>query len=333
MQVDMLDVIDKLEAAGLIRPAKQSGDWYTLYCPFHSDGNEKKPSCGILLHDQYKNGQLYPAGMWHCFACNASYTLPVGISKILEKKNMSGEGLKWLEENIPGFKPDPDAVQSLIPDELMGQAMTRFMAEHVRARLSAKPAYITENELASYRYTVPYMYERKLTDEVIAKYDVGFDAHHVPPGRKKELPCITFPVRDQQGNTLFFCRRSIEGKYFNYPTNVTKPVYGLFELPKNATSVIICESVINCLTCVTYGYNAVALLGTGTPYQIDQLRHLGAKEFIICLDGDEAGRRGTAKLKKALSSVAFVWVMHVPEGEDVNSCTYEQFQEAYMNKE
>ena len=177
------------------------------------------------------------------------------------------------------------------------------------------------------------MYQRKLTDAIIEKYDVGYDAHHIPPGRSKELPCVTFPVRDIKGNTLFICRRSIEGKYFNYPEGVEKPVYGMYELPPNCKEVIICESIFNALTCVAYGYSAVALLGTGTPYQMNQLRRLGVQSYVICLDNDAAGRRGAAKVKKALTNNSIVWTMQVPEGKDVNDCTYEEFIQAYQSRE
>ena len=111
------------------------------------------------------------------------------------------------------------------------------------------------------------------------------------------------------GNTLFFCRRSVKGKIYNYPQGVTKPVFGIDMIPEGTTSLIICESCINCLTAVSYGYNAVALMGTGNAYQIQQLKELGVADFIICTDGDEAGRRAANKLKNQLSSIAMVWMI------------------------
>lgn len=54
-------VVDQLDTLGLIRKGKITGDWYTIHCPFHNNGQEKKPSCGVLLQEQVKNGQVYPA--------------------------------------------------------------------------------------------------------------------------------------------------------------------------------------------------------------------------------------------------------------------------------
>ena len=90
--------------------------------------------------------------------------------------------------------------------------------------------------------------------------------------------------------------------------------------------------VFNCLTAVTYGYNAVALLGTGNSYQLSQLKQLGVREFVICLDPDDAGKRGTEKLKKALAGSAFIWVIEMPPGKDLNDCTKDEFDILYSQK-
>ena len=105
-----------------------------------------------------------------------------------------------------------------------------------------------------------------------------------------------------------------------------KPVYGLYELPKGCKSVIVCESAFNALTCWVYGKPAVALFGTGNSYQIQQLKELGVNEFILAFDPDEAGKRATAKLKKALHSIAIVWSFEgIPEGKDINDLTKKEF--------
>ena len=142
------------------------------------------------------------------------------------------------------------------------------------------------------------------------------------------------PVHDKDGNVLFFCRRAIDVKIYNYPENVVKPVYGIYQLPKGCKSVIICESIINALTAVVYGYCAVALMGTGNAYQIDQLKRLGVQEFVLCMDPDDAGRRGAKKLKNALKSVALVWNISLPDGKDLNDLESKaEFDYYYSMKE
>ena len=65
---------------------------------------------------------------------------------------------------------------------------------------------------------------------------------------------------------------------------------------------------------------------TGNSYQLQQLRELGVREFVLGFDADEAGRKATERLKKALRNVAIVWVLTgIPEGQDINDLTEEQF--------
>lgn len=321
-----------LENHNLIRTNKPRGSWYSIYCPFHSGGEEKKPSCGVLLHDEYRNGQKYPEGMFHCFACGAHKTMVEAVGDILKSKNISTSGQDWLVKNIPGFEINPD-FEYLVPENLMSSISNKFAIDYILRQTQPEQTFVSEEELSKYRYTVPYMYQRGLTDEIIEKFDVGVDMNWIPPGRKKAVPCLTFPVRDIQGRTLFICRRSIEGKMFNLPENITKPLYGIDMIPRGCKSIVICESIINTLTCWKWNYPSVAILGTGNSYQIQQLRELGASEYVICMDGDEAGKRATNKLKKALKSNAIIWTMHMIDGKDVNDIDKQTFDRLYEERD
>lgn len=328
---DVENAIQYMDAHGLIRANRPMNNWYSVHCPFHNNGQERKPSCGCSLEGESRNGKTYYPGTWHCFSCGALYSFSEGIAEILRLKDSSLEAHPELQKYM-----DSNAtyeIDSLVPDALMTSVFDSFAVDDLRTRTLQTTHYVSEDELALYRFTVPYMYERKLTDPIIEKYDVGFDANHIPPGRKKPLPCITFPVRDINGKVVSICRRSIEGKYFNMPTGIEKPVYGIYELPSGTKEVIICESVFNALTCAVYGHPAVALFGTGSSSQINQLKRLGVLTYVICLDNDEAGHKGEAKLRKALSRTSMVWTMHVPEGKDVNDLTYQEFMEAYNSRD
>lgn len=332
--IDMIDVLNKLEAEGLIKQAKKTGKHMMIHCPFHSDGKEKHPSCGVLLEDVVSDGKKVAAGHFNCFSCHTSKKLVDAVDYLLKEQNRGIDGVTWLRQNVPDYDPGfTDHFDYLLPKELVQELTNKYALDYMKGINNKKTTYVSEEELAKYRYTVPYMYERKLTDELIERYDVGYQADWIPPGRKKALPCITFPVRDMYGRTLFFCRRSIKGKLYNYPEGVTKPVYGIYELPKDCKSVVICESIINALTVTRYGLNAVALMGTGNQYQLKQLKRLGVTEFVLCLDGDEAGWKATAKLKKALKGTAIVWTVHVPEGKDVNDLSEQEFLEVYENRD
>lgn len=328
----IINVVEKLAELNLIRLNKISGNWYSIYCPFHNGGNERRPAFGILLTEEIKNRRKYPAGFSHCFVCSYAKALPDFISDLLKEHSITQTGLEWLQTNIPGFTQEAE-YELLVPDNLMNTLNDKFAVDYMLSLQKKKQEYVTEEELQRYRFTVPYMYARKLTDEVIAKYDVGFDANWVPEGRKKPIPCLTFPVRDKQGNVLFIYRRSIETKFFSAPEGAEKPIYGIDMIPKGCKSLCICESIINALTLVSWNYPAVALLGTGTPYQIQQLKELGIRDFVLCLDGDEAGQRGTNRLKRQLSTTAMIWVVAIPPGKDVNDLDKETFDKLYLERE
>lgn len=347
---DIEKALDYMDQAQLIKvvPRRGSSRWQQLYCPFHNNGQEKKPSCGCSLEEEVSNGKVYPAGTFNCFSCGSKFHFASGVKEILTLKGTSIEAHPFLKPYLEGQVQTE--LDSLIPSDLMSGLVAKYAVEDLRTRVLGKINYISEEELARYRFTVPYMYQRRLTDAVIEKYDVGYDANHIPPGRKKPLPCITFPVRDQQGRTLFICRRSIQGKYFNIPQNVEKSLYGIYELPKDTKEIIVCESVFNALTCVVYGHPAVALFGTGTTHEIEQLKRLGVPNIVLCLDNDEAGHKGTEKLKKALRTSAMVWTMTIPKKvpedmnpdevtedmlitRDVNDIDKDEFEECYANRE
>lgn len=328
------NIVEVLGQHGLIRPHKITGSYYQIYCPIHNDGNERHPSFGVLLREEVRNGQRYPEGFCHCFTCGFAKGIPDLITELLKRKSINKSGLDWLVENIPGFEPDID-YELLIPKDVSDKILSNFKPQSVDeikdliASLKGKNNYITEEELAKYRFTVPYMYERKLTDEAIEHFDIGFDAEFVAPGRTKVTPSLTFPVRDYKGRTLFIYRRAIESKFFSMPSQTNKPLYGVYELNPNTECVIICESILNAVTAWTYGYQAIALMGTGTKNQVQLIKQLGMNKITLCLDGDEAGYKATARLRKSLSSSAFIDVIEMPEGKDVNDCTKEEFNELY----
>ena len=180
---------------------------------------------------------------------------------------------------------------------------------------------ITEEELDKYRYIHPYMYERKMDDRVIEIFDIGYD---------KETECITFPIRDKNGNCLFIARRSVKTKFFSYPQGVEKPLYGLYELyqldefPKE---IYICESMIDAITIWThYDKYAVALNGLGNDLQFSQLNNMPNRTFILATDNDSAGIKARIRLKKYITNKIIKEIILPSNRKDINECTYDELE-------
>ena len=300
----LIELRKQLELNGVKRFAKfiDSGKNIQTNCPFHKEGQERKPSFGIN-----KN-----TGECHCFGCGWSGTLSEMISNCFGKDDFGAYGNKWLIRNFLSV-----AVESR-PDIDVDFCRRKKITSETKK-------YISEQELDSYRYTHPYMYKRKLTDEIIDLFDIGYD---------KSTDCITFPNRDINGNCLFIARRSVKTKFFNYPQDVEKPVYGLYECNICAKTIknwfpdeiIICESMIDALTCWVYGKYAVALNGTGNENQFKTLRNMPNRKFILATDMDEAGLKARERIRQSLGNklvTEYVWDINV--AKDINDMNKEYF--------
>lgn len=262
-----------------------------IQCPYHGHGREKKPSAGIRMSD----------GMFHCFACGEIHTLPEVISHCFGHEDMGNFGWQWLMKNFGTVKKEERKEIEL--DFLRSDNITNHHID----------SYVSEAELDSYRYYHPYWKKRGITDErIIELFDLGYD---------RKTKCITFPIRDQQGNCLFVARRSVNTKYFNYPQGVTKPLYGLYELyqlEKFPEEVIICESMLDALSCWEYGDYAGALNGLGNELQFKQIRELPCRVLVLGTDNDEAGRKARARIRKYVRNKIIKEFVFPDDKKDIN---------------
>ena len=121
-------------------------------------------------------------------------------------------------------------------------------------------------------------------------------------------------------------RRSVNSKKFIIDKEKQKPVYLLYYLKKrNIQEAYICESQINALTIHSYHLPAVALFGTGSDYQYDLLNKSSIRHFILCFDGDDAGKKGIKNFIQNIKKDAIVSILNIPEGKDVNDLSKEEF--------
>ena len=298
----------------LLNKMKDTSSDIMVTCPYHSEGQEKRPSAGIRKSD----------GLFHCFACNETHPLPEVISHCFGKDSTGAFGWRWLLQNFGTVSVEERKDVELDYDRY----------NRINNKSNSDDSYIKEDELDKYRYLHPYMYKRKLTDDIIEKFDIGYD---------KETDCITFPIRDSKGNVLALARRSIKGKYFNYPDGFEKPVYGLYELKKygervvssegrlmrvpDYQEIIVCESMLDALTCWVYGKYAVALNGLGTELQFKQLRDLPCRTLILATDNDKAGWAARARIRYNVKNKLIKQYILPSNRKDINELSEQEFKE------
>ena len=282
----------------ILRKIKRGVKNIQICCPIHKDGQERRPSCGITTEQVGKT----PPGMVHCFSCGYTATLDQMISDVFGIHDDGAFGRHWLMQNFIYFE-NADKRKLNINLEDIGKTESK--------------SYISEQELQHYRFYHPYMFKRKLTEDVIQLFDVGYD---------KSTDSITFPVRDINGNCLFVSRRSVTGKHFYLPADIDKPLYGIYECSKvqPLTELYVCESQINALTCWVYGKPAVALFGTGNQKQMQALKNVNCRKLIIALDPDASGEKGVKRIVKNVRN-KILYKAQVPIGKDINDLSYQEF--------
>lgn len=317
--VELIDILIELKNElnanniDLIRKYKDGPTHIQICCPYHANGQERRPSAGIRKSD----------GVFHCFACNEVHSLQEVISHCFGYTDdiVGSFGWQWLLKNFAVIKTEErkDVEIDLVRNNFANKNIILDSSD------SNKSTRVTAEELDSYRYIHPYMYKRGLTDEVIELFDIGYD---------KKSDCITFPIRDESGNVLFIARRSVKTKFFNYPDGVEKPLYGLYELllqtyrlaqPLTRIDLIVCESMLDALSFWTVGKYAVALNGLGNELQFKQLRELVCRKIILATDMDERGLAARKRIRRNLQNTKIITEYIFPKGrKDANDCTKEE---------
>lgn len=289
------DILEQVHTETKGRYLKQMivrGSNIGITCPFHSEGNEYHPSCYIV--DDFSRDDN---GVYHCFACGSSGTLLDLIAFCFQEDVIFAT--EWLEERF---------ADSFVMNDV-------YLPEITLKK--DKLSYLDENILEQYRYFHPYMFERHLTEEIIRKFQIGCTSD----GRY-----ITFPCWDEHNNLVGIYMRSTINKEFIIPKNIKKCVYLLnYCINNNITTVYVCESQFNALTLYVWGYNGIALFGTGSKEQYEILKRSGIRNYILCFDGDSAGDKARERFIRYMPKDIFITSKILPRGKDVNDLSKEEF--------
>ena len=289
------------------KDVQDKGDYIRVTCPYHKDGQEQHPSMSIFLND---SDSKYQSGNFNCLTCGESGSLPKLVSHCL---SLSIEDSKqWLINNFSS-----EILVDREETDKMLSALEKNLTSYTNG-IDKKQHYLDKEELTKYNFYHPYMWQRKLSKEVVDKFQIGYD---------EDLNAITFPVWDEKNNLVMVTKRCVNNKKFFIPDNVSKPVYLLnFAIKDGLNQVYVCESQINTLYCYSLGMPAIGLFGTGDPYQYDILKKVGIKHYILALDGDMAGRKGIFKFIKNLEKNSFIDVLVLPESKDINDLSKEEIE-------
>lgn len=289
----------------LLNDIKPTGDNIMITCPVHKDGHEHKPSCGVSIVPKYQGSKIIEPGTVHCFTCGYTAPLTSFISNCFGYKDGGIFGNKWIKAQYnTGLTPKTRKVEL----NLSRQPITRGELPNV-----------PEEVLQGYRFTVNYMYSRGLTDDIIEQFDIGYD---------HKDDCITIPVPNLKGEVKWLQRRSIIGKRYYIPSGINKTDYLLgasevLKLKLYKQPVYIVESPFNMLTLWKLGLPAICIFGTGGGNQYKMLNKLPIRHYIIALDPDEAGKKGSRKLLHNLGKTKLLSNVNYIDQRDINELDVE----------
>lgn len=238
----------QLYGAGLLREIKNTGSDLMCTCPFHANGKEHNPSCGVLLQQKVTKDKTYEAGTVHCYTCGYTADLPQFVADLLGLSSPV-EGFKWLV-NQYNYQTEERELPDL--DMYRGSTAKSSVLEESLVK------QYTQNLLQS-EEACRYLHKRRIANWVLEAYELGFDP---------EDKTVLFPVRGMDGKVIFYKGRSIAGKHFYNAKEIDKTsvVFGLWEILNGSFSwgtsdqieeVWITESEIDALSLISYGVPAV----------------------------------------------------------------------------
>ena len=277
---------------------EDKGEDILVQCPFHNNGQEKHAACYVYNE---RMGDLEP-GFFHCFACGEQGPLYKIVAHCLSLND--NDARMWLKNNFGGA--------------LISQA--QYLPEISLCNKATKKV-LDEGILRNYDYYHPYMWERKLSKEVVDKFRIGYNPKN---------HSITFPVRDEKGDLVMITERFINFKRYVIPKEVDKPVYLLNEILKSGiTSVVVCESQINCLYSWSLGYPAVCLFGTGSEHQYELLNKSPIRHYYLAFDSDYAGKKGLNRFLNNIRDDVIVDILPIPPNKDLNDLSESEVRNAF----
>lgn len=263
-----------------------------ITCPFHKDGRESSPSCGVLYQEKVYRDKVHKAGTVHCFSCGATHTLEEMISHVYGFSDKGEYGKQWLLENF----------------NILSTSEILFNYDFTIKPITAGIDYL------SFKQYHPYFQQRGISEKVADAFHLGFDPY---------TNSVVLPLFDKSNKCIMLIKRSVtEHMYMNTSgASKTDSVFGIQMIYQklsqltNSQYVFIAEGAFDVLKLWQAGYPAVGILQASiSDNQIDLIRKLPFQKIVIATDNDKAGKDVAIKLAQKLSSNKEVFFLKYPKG-------------------
>lgn len=327
---ERVDMIALVQRHGV--ELKKSGRSYKGLCPFHG---EKSPSFYVWPDEK----------RFKCFGCQAGGDAISFVQRLMGKtfvdtvRDLAKELGIDLEAAVDPatreksqVKEATDFAAQFFADQLWEPTIGRHAREYLRSR------GLTDELIRSFGLGWAPAAWSELADKLRERGLLAFGekAGLVAPRTKGEgyydmfRGRVMIPIRSPEGRTIAFGGRLLEGddgpKYLNSRENrlynKSETLYATDQARddiRKKKSVVLCEGYFDAIGMHQAGVkNAVALCSTAlTPGHLALLHRLEAKELILLLDGDDAGRKAVERLAgPLLAGGVNSRVAVLPDGED-----------------
>jgi len=319
---DKVDIVDLFYEFGV--KLKQKGKSFIGLCPWHDD---KNPSLSV---DKEK-------GLYNCFGCGESGDVFSLVEKM--KDYDFKQALDYLKQRA-GSQVLPATPVSSTVKEPPAYTIT------TNAKKSEKHNPYTLTDITDYYHkklyenkaALSYLEERGIKDsKLYTRFKLGFADGSLfnvcSNGQKDALKalgiirdkgaehfagCITFPITDEQEQTVSFYGRAIKDNQHLYLSGPHKGVFNL-KASRVYNEIIVTESIIDALSLIQLGIeNAQACYGTNgfTAEHLKLLKDNLVKTVVIGFDSDVAGRKAAGTLQTKLVDEGFkVKTIEPPENK------------------
>lgn len=317
--VDIREIISVLQAdlrkngIHYLAKANRINNNLMVTCPYHKNGMESQPSCGILLHDR-GGTKLHKAGTVHCFTCGETHTLEEMISHVFGKEDRGHFGKEWLLQNF----------------QILSTEDISFDYE-----FSLEPKKVNEVEYRAFKQYHPYFAKRGISEKVANAFDLGYDDY---------TNTVTLPLFDKSGKCIMVIRRALDSHTYMNTSGSSKTdslfginvVYKLLPKLVDKPFLFIVEGPFDVLKMWQHGLPAVGIMQASlSETQMRLIERLPFQKIVIATDNDVAGRDVAKKMAKRLSKSKLIYFLKYPSGAkdpgDLTSAQYTKLEVVEYN--
>ncbi|MGE5371670.1 MAG: DNA primase [Solirubrobacterales bacterium] len=340
--------IDIVELVGETIELTRKGNRYWGICPFHG---ERTASFSVSRE----------RGLFYCFGCHTGGNL---FTFVMKQRNCDfKEAIDFL-----AVRAGIDMSRYV---SAQNRQKTERSRQFLEINRDAAKFYQNLLKSAEGKTALEYIRKRGLSDETIERFGLGYapddwrrlQEHLVKKGYPTDVIVasglvkksqssesyldtfrnrVIFPIQNASGSVIAFGGRILSGEGPKYLNSPETPVYskrhhlfGLYqakdELVKHNEAILV-EGYMDCIQLHQQGVsNVVAALGTSFTAEQAKLIKRFAQQLTILYDGDEAGKRETARALTVLEAESIpAYIVTLPGGQDPDEFVAQLGKEEFL---